>query len=168
MDKNRGGSEVRAEMADDEKPKPKFDAYGLPIDGWETEYHELSEDFRAMNNTGWQACVAVIVGDALILTPLLGNIPLWVRESLLLASGLLTLIIAWKEAKFKVRGLGRVKRLKEYDIAKGFKRYSETEHMLLSLGTGWAIVGLMVLIGLGLLLLAFLLFVGVQVPLTVP
>lgn len=132
-------------------------------DDWKTEYEQLSEDMRHFTNVGWQATVAVIVGDALILTPAIGAKTLWISFSLLYVAGTLTILLAWTSIKWAVRSKRIRERLKELGGRHGFDKFSKPEEFLLDFPVANLAIGLMLVVGFGLILLGFLLMIGVPV-----
>ena len=151
-------------MTEKECVPAEKDECDLPKNDWTIEYAQLSEDFRKMTDLGWQATVAVLVGDALIVSAAhslggagLAGLVLWV-------GGAISVLMAWTSAKWTARGRKKVERLRKYDKAKSFNRFAEKEPGWMSFPTGWLLAGLILLVGAALLAVGFLLIIGVAVP----
>jgi hypothetical protein len=128
-------------------------------DKWKAEYEQLSDDFRFYVQMGWQATVAVLATDGLIVSavvsakevrPIFGVLPL--------IGAILTILMALEEEKWTRRTKGRVLILKTYDRAHGFGRFSTEEKGFLTWPLGRWLFDLMFAVALGLILYALFLF----------
>jgi hypothetical protein len=133
-------------------------------DDWKIEYEQMSEDIRSYSNLGWQAPIAVLVGDALILGPIatVGR-HVVIDFFLLILTGSLTLLMAWVTSKWIIRSNRRARRIAELEKAHNFKRF-EQESTFLSFPIGWILALIMVLVGTTLFLTGFLVITHILVP----
>jgi hypothetical protein len=86
-------------------------------DEWDRlEYEQASDDFRFYNQTAWQATVAVLIGDGVVVGTIasLQNVPTWL--GLVPAGvGLLTLLMGLQTSKCRIRSNNRRAILEERD-----------------------------------------------------
>lgn len=131
----------------------------MSSDDWKTEYEQLSEDYRFFVQVAWQSQVAVIGVDGLLVgtivsihhpSNMLGFVPL--------LGAFLTFIMLIQQRKWIVRWKERIWLLEEYDVQKGFRRFSRKETRFLKFPLEMAFPALMVLVGAGLLGYAIMLF----------
>lgn len=125
----------------------------LPSD-WRVEYEQLSEDYRFFVSMGWQATVAVLAVDGLVLgsATTLKNPILFGLVTLM--AGILTILMGLETRKWGMRNESRVRRLAYCDQRKGFTRFYPQEKGFLSLRLGVGLFILMMFVGLGMTICA--------------
>jgi hypothetical protein len=132
---------------------------------WDTEYHELSEDFRHLRTVGWQAPFAVLALDGVMLVPVTSlagdnTFLAFVSASLLLfVAGLFTIFMGIDVLKWIARGDIRAQRLAEYDRQAGFGRYFPDEPLWMKTPVAKGMAWLVLVVGLGLVMTAPILIV---------
>jgi hypothetical protein len=133
-------------------------------DDWAVEYRELSEDSRYFVQMIWQATVAILALDAL----LIAAIPTTevVSSELNRFFGLLpvlgstlTVLIAVQVRKWQIRWHTRIERLKAYDRMKGFGRFYFEESGMLKFPLEPTFITVLALVAFGLLAYGFWLIV---------
>ena len=113
---------------------------------------------------GWQATVATLAADGLLITPLIAQSkPNRLLGFLPLIAATLTLLMALEHGKWTIRSLHRVNRLKIYDRWKGFDRFYFDEHGFLKLPLGKLMFLLLVVVATGLAVYSILVFLGVSI-----
>ena len=130
----------------------------LPED-WKAEYEQLGEDYRLFISTSWQATVAVLAVDGLLIGSAMSlNGP--ISSALLLIAGILTITMALTSLKWILRVRSRVKRLAYYDRRKGFTRFYPKERGFLTWPLGIVLFVLMITVGAGMIICAFYIIVS--------
>lgn len=118
---------------------------------WKVEYEQLSEDFRHLVSMGWQAPVAVLAIDGVIIgsTMTLKSPPVFfVLYSI---AGILTILMGLSNLKWTIRNKKRADRLGYYDKEMGFKRFHPRENWFLRFSLGTVMFILMMAVGIGML-----------------
>src|SRR5437867_6431018 len=115
-------------------------------DDWKTEYDQLSEDYRHYVTMGWQATVAVLLADGVVLG--LADHDLHILQLCLIyaVAGALTIMMGIETLKWTRRGQDRINRLREIE-RQGFRRFSPEEHGFRNWGLGYGLFILMMIVG---------------------
>jgi hypothetical protein len=126
-------------------------------DEWQRkEYEELSEDLRHFNEMSWQATVATIAADGLIIGTLVSvkDLHPWFGFLPLIAA-VLTFLIGLTTLKWVLRSGDRIQQLYSY----GGLRFGYRETGVRAWHLGKTLVALMMAVGIGLVIYALILFI---------
>jgi len=120
-------------------------------ENWKVEYEQLSEDYRFFVKMGWQATVAVLAVDGLVLGSAITMKKPVVLFALFSIAGILTILMGLETNKWRIRNDSRIDRLKWYDRKwTHFQRFCREEKGSLTWPVGTALAILMILVGIGM------------------
>jgi hypothetical protein len=127
-------------------------------DDWKVEYQQLSEDFRFFIQMGWQATVAVLAADGLLVGTVLSVHPSRWLGFVPFVGAALTFLMAGETLKWDKRFKSRLLRLQQYDRLHNFGRFYVNEQGFRTWPLGHVLRMLMFAVGIGLTAYALTLF----------
>jgi hypothetical protein len=121
------------------------------------EYQQLREDHRHFASLGWQATVAALAVDGLIVGSILDKPSKPWYGFLPLMASILTFLMAWTTLKWIQRSHQRVRFIQHFQVMRGLQTFQK-ENALLAAPVGYALFILMILTVAGLAIYSAALF----------